>query len=127
MNYQNKKCDNTLVAILILSFLAAGTLTMLWYGSDRTKTEVKLQLKASKDLADTVVIAELEEGPYIQRVVDKKLGVVCLVNAAGGGMVCFDLKTMAYKAGFYSEVDVNTFINNLAPHKKRSYKYRTTY
>ncbi len=67
-------------------------LLMALLGRDTSSSiSTKEQLHEFKNTIHIKLLAELEEGPYLHRVIDSELGKVCYLNAVGGGIQCFSL------------------------------------
>lgn len=90
-NMNNRNIENIHKLIfVVISILVLFVLVIYGYESNR-RSELNREINEFKATILVKPIAELENGPYIQIMVDTELRKICYINASGGGIACFDL------------------------------------
>ena len=92
---------------------------------------IENSISKHEDTIINKVIAEIPPGKYLHRVVDKETGIVCYLNAVGGGMECFHIEEIELMHGklpedFMEKSKVSRY-NSYTPnsHYTSKYKYNT--
>jgi len=65
--------------------------------------KIENQTDEFKNTVHIKILAELEKGNYLHRVIDEELGKVCYLNAVGGGIQCFPLNNIKHEMGMTTE------------------------
>jgi len=88
--YNNNNGSSWIVWLVVIGAVGMLAIMGIHGWSERVPYNIQTQTDEFKKSVYVKVLAKLEKGPYLHRVIDKDLKKICYVNAVGGGIECFD-------------------------------------